>query len=86
MKKQIEKWRINVGTDPKTMQHIFFVDNKSIQTAAASSILPALFASELSAEIQFKTPDLAQLRRSQTNHKIWKKCVLVFIEEVCVAL
>lgn len=54
-----KKKTINVGADPKTMQHIF-LDNKSIQTAAESSILLALFASELSTEIQFKTPDSIQ--------------------------
>lgn len=60
---------MNVGSAPKTMQHIF-LDNKSIQTAAESSIPLALFASELSAEIQLETRGSVQQPRGQTNHKI----------------
>lgn len=49
---------------------IFSLDNKSIQTAAESSIPLALFTSELSAEIQLETRGFVQQPRGQTKHKI----------------
>lgn len=83
---------MDVGTHPKTMQHFFF-DNKSIRTASDSSIVPGLFASELSTEIQFKTLDSIRLRTSQANPKIRKssyfrccstECIRVYMCSVCV--
>lgn len=63
---------MNVGSAPKTMQHIF-LDNKSIQTAAESSIPLALFAGELSAEIQLETRGSVQQLRGQTKQNQIKK-------------
>lgn len=47
----------------------FSFDNKSIQTTVESSVLSALFASELTAGTRYKKPDQIQLWGSQFNYK-----------------
>lgn len=47
----------------------FSFDNKSIQTRVESSVLSALFASELTAGTRYKKPDQIQLWGSQFNYK-----------------
>lgn len=67
-----EHKRINVlriQRECNTPPTSFSFDNKSIQTTVESSVLSALFASELTAGTRYKKPDQIQLWGSQFNYK-----------------